>query len=156
MRVLAALLLCLTMSAAAAPGWLSFERPRSGVTRPQFFLQEPAPDLPEISLDAKDIIRILSVYNIDQQKSPTFCQQLHGLTNFNRSSIELCSEDDPTQRQETLIHELLHVRYHEVGIETGGPAEPTVEQHAQAIFHALFGLSAPPTAAQDPSIPQPQ
>ena len=122
------------------------------VQSPFAFFQPEPPPLPEVSLTDADIIRIMSNYNLKQQDSPVFCHQLYGLTSFDQRQIEICEKVDTTQKEVTLLHEIYHIRYHEVGIDTGGPYEPTIQAHAEARFHQLFGIQ-PPVAPVESGVP---
>ncbi len=149
MRVKAVILAILLGTLSFTGYWL-LAKPYEGLRREQnpFFFQAEAPTLPPISLTDADMIRILSNYNLMQQPSPVFCQQLYGLTSMTVKEIELCDKSDNAQKELTLLHELYHIRYHEVGIDTGGAYEPVIEKLAEVRFAQLYGVAgvAPPTA----------
>ena len=98
-------------------------------------------ELPPITLTIQDVITILADYNINQQNSLVFCRQYFGLTSPTLSLIEICSIPNLTLKKQTLIHELLHIKYFEMGIDTSGPYEPLIEVKAQELYRQLFGTS---------------
>ncbi len=121
----------------------------------QIFIFHEVPPLPEVSFTAADIIRLMSSVNLKQQESPAFCESLHGLTSYHTNTIEICAHDAAFFKQEVLIHELLHLRYGEVGINTGGPYEDQIEEKAWAIYQQLFGVpAAQQQQAQSQETPQ--
>lgn len=61
------------------------------------------------------------------------------MTSAALKEIDVCDDVDQAIKEETMLHELYHVRYGEIGIDTGGPYEPQIEALAQARFHELFG-----------------
>lgn len=152
MKLKIAFLTLLLIVLGCAGTWQYKHYSFKGLTRAQGFalFQPEPPALPAISLEAADIVRILSEYNIAQQGSGVFCHQLYGLTSFDIRSIEICEKVDKAQKELTLLHELYHIRYHEAGIQTGGPLEPTIEALAETRFQQLYGLPLPATAPGDP------
>ena len=95
-------------------------------------------DLPPLTLTMQDVISILADYNINQQSSPVFCRQYFGLTSPTLRVIEICNVPNQTLKRQTLIHELLHIKYFEMGIDTGGPYEPLIELRAQELYRQFF------------------
>ena len=95
-------------------------------------------DLPPVTLTVADVIGILADYNISQQSSPVFCRQYYGLTSPALRIIEMCNIPNQTLKRQTLIHELLHIKYFDMGIDTGGPYEPLIEVRAQELYRQFF------------------
>lgn len=113
--------------------------------------QEPVPILAPVSLEMADVIRILAEYTVEHETSGTFCQQFYGMTNFNNKTIDLCDRNDSSQKRETLLHELFHIRYHEFGLDTGGVYESQIDDMAKLKFQQLFGLG-PASPAHLPNL----
>ena len=114
-------------------------------------------DLPPITLTLQDALSILAEYNLNQQSSPVFCRQYFDLTSPTLSLIEICSIPDHTLKVQTLIHELLHVKYFEMGIDTSGPYEPLIEIRAQELYKEFFGVrpdTSSPTTHAEQDLPQ--
>lgn len=96
--------------------------------------------MPPIQLDTKDIINILAEYDVEHTQMRMFCQQFYGATSFNSKLIELCSSYDTADKRETILHELLHIAYHQHFIETGGPYEGQIDAMAKQWYAQLYGV----------------
>lgn len=130
-------------------------------------LQEPVVShdysLPPISFTIKDIVDVLTEYQVRAEADSWACNyQYYGYTDFKSKTIYLCTKYDLGDRRNTMIHEILHVLYHYRGIDTGGPYEFAIGQHADRIANELYGLPkldatqdgvAPPVVLDTPASP---
>lgn len=107
-----------------------------------FFIPQDVPPLPAITFDAKEIVEILSDYNLIMEDNPTFCRNYYGMTDFDTRTISICARIDASTKRITLLHELLHVAYHRIGIDTGGPYEPQIDSLAKELHRKLYGIQA--------------
>lgn len=110
------------------------------------FSAEIAP-LPEIHITQATLIDTLSEYTVLQETNPTFCKQYYGMTDFNSRTITICMLTD--DRRLTLLHEVYHILYHRIGIQTGGPYEPYIEALAEKAFTEIYGPKEDGTKGSD-------
>ena len=59
--------------------------------------------------DLKDVINMLTEYDIIHQAMPQLKGKLSGLVQYDRKRIFVDTEQDFSQRRNTIIHELLHI-----------------------------------------------
>lgn len=105
-------------------------------------------ELPFIPVTAADIVSVLSEFELIQEDNPVFCRQFYGLTEFDTKTIAICAKVDMARKEETLLHEILHVLYWRKGIFTGGAYEPAIDARAQKLFIQFYGLHAEAQAQQ--------
>lgn len=100
------------------------------------------PPLPTVQLELRDLIDIVLEFRILMEDNPTFCRTFYGLTDYESKTISICTLYTHTQQAKTFLHEAYHVKYHKLGIDTGGPYEPEIDRLAQEAFLRLYGSGA--------------
>ena len=117
-----------------------------------FFIPQDVPPLPDIVLGAKEIVEILSDYNVIMEDNKTFCRNYYGMTDPDTRTISICALTDASTKIITLLHELLHVAYNRIGIDTGGPYEIQIDIKARELYRKLYGIQA----TKETPVPPPQ
>lgn len=118
MKLLLAVLLCITFGQA----------------------QEPAAVIhDQHDLSVKEIIEIVAEFDIKHEPQQPFFIPAFGVTNFDSTppAIWIFNTGDMTTRRSTLIHELLHVHCHNLGIDC---PEEYVRSEEDRQFQKLFGI----------------
>jgi hypothetical protein len=106
---------------------------------PEAVVVQPAPMVAK--LEVKDIVELLSVYDVIHQ-SEISGGQLWGLTQWQESKIYLSDKPDLAIRKLTVIHELLHAIYFQKAINTNSPdGEAWVDAEAKRIYKELYGIT---------------
>lgn len=118
---------------------------------PQLIFQAEVQTLPELKLELKDVISILVDYKIEHTNMAMFCQHFYGATAFDNRTVELCDLYDTPDRRLTVLHELLHIRYKQELIETGGPYEAQIDALAHKLYAQLYGELPKPQPTNPPS-----
>lgn len=111
-------------------------------TESQFIIDLPpqAPPLPDVTVELKDVIDILTEYNVVLEDNPSFCSMFYGMTDYQARTISICAIYEITQRRRTVLHEIMHIVYWQKGIETGGPYEEQIQERADRLFYKLYGI----------------
>lgn len=120
------------------------------------FLQQFAYGLPELKINLPQVIEILSEYSIIQENSVTYYTGYHGNTDYNNKTITICSRRDIAEKRLTLCHEILHIMYHRIGIETSGPWEPFIDWKAHQAFQEIYGQKGLDDSIQETPVQTPQ
>ena len=94
----------------------------------------------EAELEYKDVLRILADYSL-VHKSRLMDEQgrgLHGRTNGLERTIEI-ADQDKSFKIFTIIHEMLHIRYREMGLIFGEHDEAKINEAAIKLYTKLYG-----------------
>lgn len=96
-----------------------------------------AQDVTPHDLTLKDALSILADYEIRHAEQQPFYRPAFGATTFdsNPPAIWLFNTGDTMTRRSTLIHELLHVHYHQLGMN---PPEDFIDSEEQRIYSLIF------------------
>lgn len=94
-----------------------------------------APAQPSLTL--AHCVDVVADFEIVHGKAPAFQQTTYGITLFDWRIMYIFEDSDLTTRRVTTIHELLHVRYHALGIAQ--PDEKLIHDHTNRIYRELFG-----------------
>lgn len=111
--------------------------------------------LPDLPITLPQVVEILSEYTVIQENNLTYCSAYWGNTDFKNKIITICSRGDSADKRVTLLHELVHIIYHRIGIETGGPLEQFVEYRAHAAFQEIYGLKGSNATQQEAPVQTP-
>ena len=103
-------------------------------------VQEPAPAPKPHDLTVKDIIAILADYEIKHVDQQPFFDPAFGVTNFasNPPAVWIFNTADTVSKRSTVIHELLHVYYHQLGLNA---SEEFVRDEETRLYLQIFGDS---------------
>jgi hypothetical protein len=107
-------------------------------------VQQP---LPEITIHAtpaahdltlKDVISILADYEVKHVDQQPFFQAAYGVTNFDSQppAVWIFNTGDTPSKRSTVIHELLHIYYHQLGLEA---SEEFIRQEETRLYLEIFG-----------------
>lgn len=102
---------------------------------------EAMPVVPAVpQLTAKEIISILADYDFKHVDQQPFFQPAFGVTNFDSSppAIWIFNTGDTPSKRSTVIHELLHVHYHQLGLD---PPEEYIRSEESRLYLEIFGGS---------------
>lgn len=101
-----------------------------------------------------NVIDVLAEYDVKHlTEIPDFGSTFWGLTQPWNRRIYISGVPSMADRREVVIHELLHAICYNKGVQTGGPAEPFIEQRAQETYQRIYGTPAPdfPVEAEEPT-----
>ena len=118
--------------------------PQTAALQLELLHQGIAPVLPDIPFGLKELIDVLAEYTVVEETNQAFCRQFYGLTDFDTKTINICARYDLWQRRRTVLHEVYHVLYRQIGIDTGGDYEITIDLKAQELALKLYGLPVLP------------
>ena len=95
--------------------------------------------VPACKPDLKMIVEILADYNVEHQSS-IFAGQFWGVTDYRERQIFISDRPDVSIRRETVLHEMGHVCYRNLGIEMPQEIEEAlVARQAKELYRELFG-----------------
>jgi hypothetical protein len=94
----------------------------------------------EHDLTVRDLVEILADYEIKHVEQQPFFQPAYGVTNFdsNPPAVWIFNTSDTPSRRSTVIHELLHVYYHQRGTDL---TEEFIRSEEDRQYKALFGVT---------------
>ena len=97
--------------------------------------------LPKVTFDLKNIIDVLCDYNLQHQRGESPMNgRFYGLTDFRSRVIFINDQSDLAERRDTIIHEILHVLYRNLGVSTGDPlSEALLDSKVREIYNNLYG-----------------
>ena len=98
----------------------------------------PGITLPPVDVTIREVLEILSDYDIVHENKLMTFLQYYGLTDPNAKTIYINSSIAGEFRTLTVIHEILHVIYSRRGYNTSGPFEPLIDSKARALYHQLY------------------
>ena len=102
-----------------------------------------AQDVPSVEFTIKDVLNVIAEYDVRHVDVPISHLQRYGQTDFFNRKIYIFRSDAATEKA-TVIHEIIHVLYHQRGLY---PVEERILQEEQKIYVALYGL---PGMTQEP------
>ncbi len=99
-----------------------------------------AQDHPDHDLSVKEIIEILSEFDVRHMDLPTFAQPAYGVTTFDTTppAIYIFNVADMRSKKSTLFHELTHVHCRNIGVEC---TEEFVRAEEDRQFQKFFGVA---------------
>lgn len=73
-------------------------------------------DVPQTNLTMREVIETVAVFEIHHVNQQPFFQKAYGVTDFETDppSIWLFNTGTNADKRSTVIHELLHIHYHEI------------------------------------------
>lgn len=91
-------------------------------------------------LTVKEIVEILSEFNVNHTEQQPFFQPAYGVTNFESTppAIWIFTTADMRSRKGTVIHELLHVHYRNVAMDV---PEEFIRSEEDRLYQKLFGVT---------------
>lgn len=92
-------------------------------------------------LNIKDVISILADYEIKHADQQPFFMPAYGVTNFdsNPPAIWIFNTADTPSKRSTVIHELLHVYYHQLGLNELAANEEFIREEETRLYLEIFG-----------------
>lgn len=93
-------------------------------------------DVPRVEFTLRDVLSVIAEYDIRHIDVPVAMLKVWGHSDFNSRTIYIYRSDVALERS-TLVHEILHVLYHQRGLY---PNEERVLQEEQRIVLDLYGL----------------
>ncbi len=116
--------------------------PEQGIPGPP--VEVVMPDIPELTL--ADVVSILDDYNLRHEDSQLFGRSFYGVTDSKSRTIYISTTVDMADRRETIIHELLHAKYRQLGNWDHADAllDTAIDNKAQEIYRAIYGRPSPP------------
>lgn len=99
--------------------------------------QEPA--LPSHDLTVREIIEMIADYDVKHVEQQPFYRPAYGVTNFESSppAVWIFNTGDTMTRRSTVIHELLHIHYHQMGLN---PPEDFIGEEELRLYVKVFGV----------------
>jgi len=95
-------------------------------------------DAPPYEMQTRELIEILADYDVKHVEQQPFFQPAFGVTNFDSAppAVWIFNTGDTVNRRSTVIHELLHIHYHQLGLN---PPEDFIQSEESRIYFRLFG-----------------
>jgi len=88
----------------------------------------------------KEIVSILADFDVLHRDQQPFFQPAYGVTDFsaNPPTVWIFNKADTVSRRSTVIHELIHIHYHQIGLDA---PEEYVAQEETRMYLQIFGGS---------------
>ncbi len=90
------------------------------------------------TLSARECVAIVADYDVKHVDQQPFYMPAFGVTNFesNPPAVWIFNTGDTASKRSTVIHELRHIHYHQLGLE---PDEELIREEEAQIYLDLFG-----------------
>ncbi len=93
----------------------------------------------EYDITVKDIVTILAEFDVKHVEQQPFFAPAYGVTDFSSSppAIWIFNKSDTRDKRSTVIHELLHAHYREIGVNV---SEEFIAMEEERNYNKVFGV----------------